>query len=97
MSSEYSWSADYCQDYEELICHKKSKMPTANPDVKIYFNPQFVADILCPDGSGNLATIFQKEDAKSEYQCYFVAKNSQFVAGIEYPSTEELDTTPKSR
>lgn len=95
-SPQVSWCEDYEQDYEELSCLAITKMSfTATDDpsffndrtnsVQVYFNPHFVSDILCPDGTtpGKLATIFTEES--EQRQCYFLAKNTKYVVGIDYP------------
>lgn len=97
-SPQVSWCEDYEQDYEELSCLAISKMSAAlsvddpsffndrtTSSVQVYFNPHFVSDILCPDGTrpGKLATILNEEE--DQRQCYFLTKNTQYVVGIEYP------------
>ena len=69
MIVDVSWSlgADYEQDYEELSASitkmqiVKSATTGSSPEtsfkgVSAYFNPDFVANILCPDGEGKLTS-----------------------------------------
>ncbi len=66
-------------------------------EVKTFVNPYFIQDILCPDGSGKLASIVMQStkvadtsNVSNEYQCYFVTKNAKFILDIEYPQDSEL-------
>ena len=100
MNEDTSWSLgeDYEQDYAELTsfvirfettpCQKMLEIkPQKFKGVSVYFDPNFVQDILCPGPQGGDLTTIIDDD---ELRCQFVAKNEAYVVGIEYPEPPPL-------
>jgi hypothetical protein len=70
---------------------KPNPRPTSNSfkGVQVYFDPEYVTDILCSGSTGHLSSILtQPLSSKPKFQCHFVTKNSDFIVGIEYPDVE---------
>ena len=98
MIVDVSWSLgeDYEQDYEELsasitrmqiVKGPRSGSEMSFKGVHAYFNPDFVANILCPDGEGKLATILTSSN--KELAC---SEPSSEPAVIETPINTDDDT-----